>query len=108
MIPVYRARNLTDAQMLVEHLERQGIDTFVRNLDLQGTELIGIVPPEVCVLEPKDFEQARTISLEFDALLREEVVGEDRPCPRCKALNPPNFETCWSCRSMMSPVEAEP
>jgi hypothetical protein len=102
MIPVYRARHLAEAQLLVEHLERQGIETYIRNQDLLGTELSTVVLPEVCVLEERDFERARTISLEYESLLREEVIGEDRPCPRCRAENPPNFETCWSCREAIA------
>jgi hypothetical protein len=103
MFQVYRARHLAEAQLLVEHLERQGIDTYIRNQDLIGTELSGVVLPEVCVLDEKDFERARAISVEYENMLRAEVVGDDRPCPNCRAENPPNFETCWSCRESMPP-----
>jgi hypothetical protein len=102
MIPVYRARHLAEAQLLVEHLERQGIETYICNQDLLGTELSTLVLPEVCVLEDGDFERARAISLEYESLLRQEVTGDDRPCPHCRVENPPNFESCWSCRQPIS------
>lgn len=99
MFPVYRAKHLAEAQLLVEHLERQGIRTYICNQDLLGTELVAVAWPEVCVLEEEDAERARSISLEYESLLQQEVVGEDRPCPRCRQENPPNFQTCWSCRA---------
>lgn len=103
MFPVYRARHLAEAQLLVEHLERQGIDTFICNQDLLGTELSAGVLPEVCVLNEGDYERARAISIDYENLMKQEVIGDDRPCPRCRALNPPNFETCWSCRESIPP-----
>jgi hypothetical protein len=98
MFLVYRAKHLAEAQLLVEHLERQGIETYICNQDLLGTEL-AFALPEVCVLDEADIDRARAISMEYEGLLQQEVVGEERPCPRCHQQNPPNFETCWSCRT---------
>ncbi|MFO7178773.1 MAG: DUF2007 domain-containing protein [Pseudomonadota bacterium] len=99
MLPLYLARDLTEAQLLVDRLESEGISVYVRNAALQGAigELPTTLRPEVCLLDPRDLSRATAIKEEFEARQRTPVTGEDRRCPACGELSPPNFELCWRC-----------
>lgn len=100
MTPVYLAQNLTDAQLLVDRLESEGVKTYIRNEALQGAlgELPLTLRPEVCVLFDAEAELARDIVAEYEQARMSPVRGTDQLCSACGELSPGNFELCWNCR----------
>jgi hypothetical protein len=78
-------------------LEEAGIGCFVRN---ESSSLVMRVPIPafdcvLCVLNDRDYEQARSI---VDAY-RQPVAasGGDWICPHCQAVVPAAFDSCWKC-----------
>ena len=98
MFPVYQARDLIEAELLLQRLGDRGIPGAVTNTFLQGA--LGMLPlsirPTVCVLEERDVTAAELCIREMeDALSAPEMP--DVVCPRCGDTNPGNFEACWKC-----------
>ena len=101
MLPLYRARDLPDAQLLVGRLSSQGIRTYVRNEALQGAlgELPLTLQPEVCVLSRADWDAAVVILQDFESSARQPIIETDQLCAECGEQSPGNFELCWRCRA---------
>lgn len=98
--PIYLAQNLTDAQLLVDRLESEGVRTYIRNEALQGAlgELPLTLRPEVCVLFDVEAERARDIVAAYEKARVSPLRQIDQLCGACGELSPGNFEICWSCR----------
>lgn len=100
MFPVYQARDLIEAELLLQRLRDRNIPSAVRNTFLQGA--LGAVPfserPTVCVLEERDVTAAALCVREMEAALRAPEPPEVL-CPKCGETNPGNFEECWKCRA---------
>ena len=117
-VPIYRAANAQQAQLLKNMLENEGIWAIVSGGNLpNATEAMGwAVEPNVLVREP-DQESARTIALDFDkqisakkedegkeiygpSELDSELIDEIRreenwpKCPSCEKLR---IAVCPSC-----------
>jgi hypothetical protein len=78
-------------------LEANGIQTFVRNQNMSGTEgMIPIFHPGLCIVDHADKERALQ-------LIRQNIADENTPappdviCENCKEINPGNFALCWNC-----------
>jgi hypothetical protein len=103
MFPVYRAKDLIEAELLLQRLRDRGIPSAMQNGSLLGLlgELPLSVPPTVCVLEERDQSAARLCVREMEAALRAPELPE-RECPSCGETSPGNFEECWKCRADLS------
>ncbi len=80
-------------------LEAEGIQTFVRNENMSGTEgMIPIFHPGLCIVNDSDEEKARAL-IERAKLASEldDGSGPEINCPSCGEKNPSNFTSCWSC-----------
>lgn len=100
VFPVYQARDLIDAELLLQRLRDRNIPAAIKNAFLQGAlgELPLSIRPTVCVLEERDASAAAVCIREMEAALR----ASERPdvaCARCGEANPGNFEACWKCGS---------
>ena len=104
MIPLYVARDDTDAELLLEQLEQAGIAAIVRNRNMEATvtEFPWSEHPEVCVVEPTNFAQAVAVKDAYVRALAQPILGQEKRCQRCNELSPPNFELCWKCRTPFS------
>ena len=104
MYPVYVAKDLIEAELLVQRLNDRGIPNAVQNGFLQG--LLGELPlslrPTVCVLEERDQSAAQLCIREMVAAL-EAPDAPDVVCPKCAETSPGNFEECWKCRAELCP-----
>jgi hypothetical protein len=102
MFPVYQAKDLIEAELLLQRLQDRGIPSAVQNGFLIG--LLGELPlsvrPTVCVLEERDQSAARLCVQEMEAALRAPELP-DRSCPSCGDTSPGNFEECWKCRTAL-------
>jgi hypothetical protein len=98
--PVYFAQNLTDARLLADQLEGEGVKTYIRNEALQGAlgELPLTLRPEVCVLAEAEVERARGIVAEYEKARTSTLHSADQLCGFCGEQSPGNFEVCWKCR----------
>ncbi len=82
-------------------LENQGIETVVeRSNELDVLAIPTLTPPRLdpvlYVVNEEDYEKAATILQEY--FQSEEVNSrKEVPCSFCGAMNPGNFEICWSC-----------
>jgi hypothetical protein len=89
-----------DAELLLDQLNEAGIAAMLRNRDLESA--IGEFPwstrPEVCILDPNDLPRALSVKEAYVSARSNPVVGQERQCPHCHELSPPNFELCWKCR----------
>lgn len=100
MYPVYRAKDLIEAELLLQRLRDRGIPSALQNGHLIG--LLGELPlsvqPTVCVLEERDQSAGQVCVREMEAALRAPELP-DRVCSSCGDTSPGNFEECWKCRA---------
>ena len=104
MYPVYQARDLIEAELLLQRLRDRNIPSAVQNDLLQGA--LGVLPltvrPTVCVLEERDKTAAALCIREMEAALRAPDLP-DVTCRSCGEVNPGNFEACWNCGADLPP-----
>jgi putative signal transducing protein len=100
VFPVYQAKDLIEAELLLQRLQDRGIPSALQNTFLQG--MLGELPlsirPTVCVLEERDQSAAALCVREMEAALRAPELP-DVVCPSCGDTSPGNFEECWKCRA---------
>lgn len=100
VFPVYQAKDLIEAELLLQRLQDRGIPSAVQNAFLLG--MLGELPltlrPTVCVLEERDQSAALLCVREMEAALRAPELP-DVVCPSCGDTSPGNFEECWKCRA---------
>jgi hypothetical protein len=99
MRDLYEARDLQEAQLLVDRLAERGIRTHIRNSQLHGAlgELPLSVLPIVCITEPIRWPHAVSVLEEFKEASKAGPSANLR-CGSCGELSPGNFELCWKCR----------
>jgi hypothetical protein len=98
--PVYQAKDLIEAELLLQRLRDRGIPGAIQNALLQG--MLGELPlslrPTVCVLEERDQSAGSLCVREMEAALRAPELPE-LSCGSCGETSPGNFEECWKCRA---------
>ena len=98
---IYLARDIPQAQLVVDMLDQQFISAKIENAhQSSGLGELAVAYPEVWLVRETDFARARRIIEEFEAQTRVRVA--DRQCPDCKESNPASFEWCWSCKADLS------
>ncbi len=98
---IYLARDLTQAQLVVNLLEQQFIPAKIENAhQSSGLGELAVSYPEVWLTREPDAERARSIIAGFEAQARSKVA--DTVCPECEETNPANFEWCWACKADLS------
>lgn len=104
MFPVYQAKDLIEAELLLQRLRDRSIPCALKNGMLLGMlgELPLSVRPTVCVLEERDQSAALLCIREMEAALRAPELP-DLICPSCGDTSPGNFEECWKCRTELNP-----
>jgi hypothetical protein len=100
MFPVYQAKDLIEAELLLHRLRDRGIPSGVQNGFLQGLhgELPLSLRPIVCVLEERDQTAALLCVREMEAATSAPELPE-LTCSNCGDTSPGNFEECWKCRA---------
>ena len=100
MFPVYYAKDLIEAELLLQRMRDRGIPSAVQNGFLQGLlgELPFTVRPIVCVLEQRDQTAALLCVREMEAASSAPELPE-LTCANCGDTSPGNFEECWKCRA---------
>lgn len=103
MFPVYQAKDLIEAELLLQRLRDRNIPSGLQNGFLLGLigELPASVRPTVCVLEERDKSAALVCVREMEAALRAPELP-DRLCHSCGDTSPGNFEECWKCRAELT------
>jgi hypothetical protein len=100
MFPIYQAKDLIEAELLLQRLRDRGIPSGLKNEFLLG--LIGELPasmrPTVCVLEERDQSAGALCVREMEAALHAPELP-DQICGSCGDTSPGNFEECWKCRA---------
>jgi Putative prokaryotic signal transducing protein len=103
MFPVYQARDLIDAELMLQRLADRGIPSTLRNALLQG--LLGELPlsarPVVCVMDERDQSAARLCVQDMERALAAPELP-DLVCHNCGDTSPGNFEECWKCRTELA------
>lgn len=95
---IYLARDLSQAQLVVDLLEQRLIPAYIENAHQSGgLGELAVSYPEVWIRRDQDELRARdTIDL-FEARSLEPLA--ELFCPKCGESNPASFELCWSCGS---------
>jgi hypothetical protein len=94
---VFRASGPTDAWLVRDWLERNGLQVLVRG-DL--VSVAGQIPfpeawPTVWVPEPE-----KELADEAMRLFRgPRLVRDPWTCPSCGEVNEPSFDSCWQCET---------
>jgi hypothetical protein len=103
VFPVYQAKDLIEAELLLQRMRDRGIPSALQNGDLVG--MLGELPltmqPTVCVLEERDQSAAVLCIREMEAALKAPELP-DIVCPACGDTSPGNFEECWKCRAELA------
>jgi len=100
MIRIYLAQDIQQANLILHLLEHHNINVKILNQYTQGA--LGELPftqayPEIWV-EEKHGDSAKKLIKNFEKLpLNNNTVF----CCNCNEVNPENFETCWSCGSLL-------
>lgn len=100
MIRIHLAQDIQQASLILHVLEQHDIKVNILNQYAQGA--LGELPftqsyPEIWVEEIFSDKAKRLIN-NFEKLpLNDNIVY----CIRCNEVNPENFETCWSCGSIL-------
>jgi hypothetical protein len=103
MKEVFRDQDITRVSYYQSVLEAEGFDCFVKNQDT--TMVTAAMPatefyPVLCVTNDEESEAAKEVlrtHFQKDAVLSQREVE----CPKCRELNPANFELCWSCSASL-------
>ncbi|MBX2880054.1 MAG: DUF2007 domain-containing protein [Granulosicoccus sp.] len=94
---VYRAANLIEAQLVVDHLRDSGLQARITGTYLSGA--IGELPPDdvigVWLLEERHYQRARDIIDTFEAG-RQSSRGNWQ-CKGCDEWLSHGFDICWQC-----------
>ena len=109
-VKVYQAKNVTEAYLVKNLLEEEGIEAHIEGEYLQGA--LGDLPwlaisPRVLVPAEAE-ERARRIVEDFDSQRLAEPTGEPSPpwrCPGCGEEVDAGFEVCWNCQTSRPAVE---
>ena len=93
---IYLARDITQAQLLLNLLEQQFIPAIIENAHQSGgLGELAVSYPEIWVTREADAERARSIVDAFELQSRSKAA--DAVCPECGELNPASFDLCWAC-----------
>ena len=95
-VQVFRGSGPTDAYLLRDWLERNGVRATVRGeslMSLRGDVPIMEARPTVWV-PPADRDRAEALITEFHG---PSLVHPAWQCPKCGEENAPTFGSCWSC-----------
>lgn len=106
MKEIYRSSDWGKVGHFAERLKAEGIEIFIRNDNLSGTEIpIPDFYPAICVVNEKDEESA----LKFLHIFFEEEkrpLGPDWHCEKCNEAVPDSMQECWSCQTARPPAVA--
>jgi len=95
---IYLARDITQAQLVVNLLEQQFIPAKIENAhQSSGLGELAVSYPEVWISREPDAERARSIIEAFEAC--GQSSDAELSCPACKEMNPANFDLCWACKA---------
>jgi len=100
MKKIYLARDLAQAQLLVNLLEMQMIPSMLQNFHQSGgLGDLAVSYPEVWIRRDQDEARARRVIEQFEG--SKPASGAERACPHCQELNPEGFEVCWHCEKAL-------
>lgn len=102
MIELFRDPEMARVGQYKSILEAEGIQTFIRNEALSGTEvMIPAFYPALCVVDDNDHARAMEIIQSYE----KESPGseEEIRCPKCGELSPGTFSVCWNCEAALAP-----
>jgi ribosomal protein L40E len=93
---LFLASDLIEAHLLEAMLQERGIQSFIKNQDLQSG--VGELPfvemwPEVWLNHETDFDIAQIVLNE----LMSKRQSDGWCCLQCHERNPGTFELCWRC-----------
>ena len=115
MIRVFSSPVAAIAHIVKTMLSSAGLYAEIRNED--RTQLAGGIPVDHCLVEVwvqktdedtalklieeifGDASSGQLSIVEDDIHLGALSTSHEWTCQRCKSLNPPNFELCWSCNT---------
>jgi hypothetical protein len=99
MRELYQAADRIEAQMLKDHLHREGIETAIVGDHLSGAagELPANIYPTLWILDENELQRAKRLVQQF--FTPSPAAGEAWRCPVCAVSVDPGFEICWNCGS---------
>jgi hypothetical protein len=99
MKELYQALDRVEAQLLKDHLTREGIETVVIGELLSGAvgELPANIYPTLWILNDEDLDRGRRLTEAFFETLP--VNGEAWSCSICGESIDAGYEICWNCGS---------
>ena len=94
---IYTARHATDAHLLADLLEAEGIAAATLNTNYGWRSASHISdPPSVWIVEESDFEKAMKFVEEYSRHESSESAATWQ-CPICGEHIEEQFSTCWKC-----------
>ena len=100
MCRVYTAETLPEAHLILQQLERVGINARIFNENAQG--VIGELPvtdtwPDVWIVQNHQFRAVRTVIERYES-----SSGKERLCNSCGETSSGRFEVCWQYYAVLS------
>lgn len=95
---IYIARDITQAQLMVNLLEQQLVPAKIENAhQSSGLGDLAVSYPEVWLTRACDAERAQSIIDAFEA--QAQLPVGNQICANCKESNPVSFDWCWACKA---------
>ena len=94
---VFSSAEMPEVVLVRDALLHDGIAATIQNQHSGFTAVPAFRPPAEVWVHDDHVEEARTIVRQALSRMDSAASGEPWPCTRCKEVNPPAFETCWSC-----------
>ena len=95
---VHTARHLTEAHLLADLLEAEGIPAATRSTNYGSLSFAHIWdPPSVWIVEGSDLERATRFVEEFSRRSPEQESAATWRCDKCGEHIEEQFDACWKC-----------
>ena len=107
---VYTAQHPTDAHMLRDLLEAEGIPAESRGEHFYGwrSMLMSVEPPTVWIMENSDLERALRFVEKFSRRTPEGERAATWQCDTCGEYIEEQFVACWKCSSLSEAPDDDP
>ena len=98
MRTLYEAADRIEAQLLIDYLQEQGIQTVLLGDTLSGAagELPANIFPTLWVVKDEQYQRGRWLIEEYKANASQSK-GRSWRCPVCGETVDPGFDLCWNC-----------
>jgi len=101
---VYDAQNFSDAHLLKDILDTQGIEAIIKGDSILWVAPVGVRDsPSVWVVDDEDYEEAMEVVSEYSSKgVTGKRIDKKWKCKKCGEISEEQFSECWKCGAKRS------